>query len=87
MTPINSFDNPSVISIQGTHERILLKKIAFGVCLVAFIWLLFKLYDYFFVKKQMDNLVKDSSRRVHAFLNPPFDPKLDGEKDLTKRKA
>lgn len=83
MTPINSFDNSSVISIQGTHQRILLERIAFGVAVIAFFWLLYKLYDYFFVKKQMNNLVEDTSRRVQAFLNPPFDPKLDGKKDLT----
>jgi hypothetical protein len=73
MVPINSFNNSSVVSIQGEENRLLMRILLLVACVVGVIltvcWL--------FKSKELKQFSNDFSRRMKAFANPPSDTKAD----------
>jgi hypothetical protein len=78
MIPINSFDNPSVISIQGVENRLLMKTILFILLVVGVTLFL----NWFFKSKELETISDDLYRRMIAFANPSYGIKTD--KDRSK---
>jgi hypothetical protein len=78
MIPINSFDNPSVISIQGVRNRLLIRIALFGVLIAVLIYLVYEIFK----SKALEKVSDDVYRLINAFANPPSDIKTD--KDSNK---
>ena len=73
MTPINSFNNSSVISIQGAEDRLLMKILLAG----AFVACAILAMCWFVKSKTFEKFSIDLSRRVSAFANPPSNNNTD----------